>query len=106
MPSEYETAHAKYRELAKKAAEGNAEAKRDKAKVMNEIRAIERDAAKAGTILSAQYKADKVVVQTRKTHSKRSLQEEYVRKFDPEMTVNIGGKEQTLQEYHTDRLLK
>lgn len=111
MPSEYETAHAKYRELARASANGDQKAKADKAKVMNDIRGIEREAARGGTVLSATYAPDKVVVRSQPTHSKRSLQEEYVRKFDGETVVEIADKagseprEQTLQEYHRRRLL-
>lgn len=111
-PSDYEKAHATYRELVKKANAGDRQAFADKAKAMGEIRAIERDAARAGTILSATYHGDKVVTQTRNTDTKRSLQEEYVRKFDGERTVMIADgpgtepKEQTLQEFHRKRLLK
>lgn len=78
---------------------------------MNEIRSIERDAARDGTVLSAVYRPDKVEVRSKQTHKKRSLQEEYVRKFDAEVTVMLpdepGGeaREQTLQEYHSRRLL-
>ena len=113
MPSEYEKAHATYRALAKAAASGDKQAHADKAKAMNEIRNIEREAARAGTVLSATYApGDKVVVRSERTDGKRSLQEEYVRKFDPEVTVMLpdaaGGepKEQTLREFHTKRLLK
>jgi homoserine trans-succinylase len=112
MPSEYEAAHMKYRELVKKAAGGDKQAFQDKAKAMGEIRQIEREAARAGTVLSAQYRGDKVSVQTKDTHSKRSLQEEYVRKFDKDVTAmlpdptrpNEPPKEQTLQEFHRKRL--
>lgn len=37
---------------------------------------------------------------------KRSLQEEYVRRFDKETIVKIGGKETTLHDHHAERLLK
>ncbi len=110
MPSEYETAHQKYRELAKAAAGGDSKAKADKAKVMNDIRVIEREAARGGTILSATYAPDRVVTKQTNTHSKRSLQEEYIRKFDGETTVMVADKpgaeprEQTLQELHRKRL--
>jgi hypothetical protein len=105
MPSEYEKAHETYRALVKAAQSGNAQAFKDKAKAMNEIRGIEREAARAGTVLNATYSGDKVKVDTTDVPSKRSLQEEYVRKFDPQVTVEIGGKEQTLQQYHSKRLL-
>jgi hypothetical protein len=106
MSKEYEKAHLQYRELAKKAAGGDAGAKSDKAKVMQEIRTMERDAARAGTTLNAVYRGEKVVVEKGEGDSKRSLQQEYVRKFDGEKKVNVGGKEQTLQQYHRGRLLK
>lgn len=111
MSSEYIKAHQTYMAMVKAAAAGDAKAKADKSKVMGEIRAIEREAARAGTILSATYAGDKVNVTTRQTESKRSLQEEYVRKFDGETVVQIADragaepKEQTLREYHRKRLL-
>jgi hypothetical protein len=120
MASEYETAHAKYRELAKLAASGDSaearKAKADKAKVMNDIRAIERDAARAGTRLNAVYRNDRIEVQKEEgaMRSKRSLQEEYVGKFaskdgqpEPEvkgLSLN-GNPVKTLREYHSKRLL-
>ena len=105
MSSSYQKAQEKYRELAKKAANGDDAAKADKAKAMNDIRAIERESARAGTILSAVYKGDKVEVEKVETDSKRDLQGEYIRKFDPEKTAIIDGKEQTLQQFHKKRLL-
>jgi hypothetical protein len=108
--TEYEKAHLAYRALAKAALGGDKQAHADKAKAMNGIRDIEREAAREGTILSAQYAGDRVLVKQEQTSSKRSLQEEYVRKFDAEKTVNISRpdqpvKEQTLREYHSKRLL-
>lgn len=105
MPTEYEKAHAAYRELAKKASNGDAQAKADKVKAMNDIRAIERDAARAGTILSATYQGEKLVTHSTNTHSKRSLQEEYVRKFDGDTEVVVNGETTTLQKFHAKRLL-
>lgn len=105
MSKEYQAAQQKYQQLAKAAANGDTVARADKAKVVNEIRAIEREAARAGTVLSAVVKGDKVEVHTQDAPSKRSLQEEYVRKFDAEKKVNLGGKEQTLRDYHSKRLL-
>lgn len=111
MATEYETAHKKYRDLVKAAAAGDATAKNDKAKAMNEIRNIEREAARAGTILSAVYRGEKVETRAEQASSKRSLQEEYVRKFDEKVTVSIPDKageepkEQTLREFHRKRLL-
>jgi hypothetical protein len=98
MPTDYENAHSKYRKLA-------AERSPDKAKAMSEIRQIERQAAKEGKILSAVYKGDKIETQVTETTSKKSLQEEYCRKFSDKAVVNVGGKPQTLREFHTKRLL-
>lgn len=103
--NQYQKLHQDYRVLAAKAAEGDKAAKSDKARVMNEIRAIEQESARDGRILNAQYRGDTVAVEVKETHTKRSLQEEYVRSFDDEKTVMIGGKEQTLREYHSKRLL-
>ncbi len=105
MPSEYQKAHETFRQLQEAATGGDAAAMKEKHKVMKDIIAIERDAAKEGTLLTPIYKADKVIIETEKTSSKRSLQEEYVRKFDGETVVNVGGKEQTLQQFHAERLL-
>jgi hypothetical protein len=99
MSAEYQKAHQAYRKAV-------AENPKDKAKAMNEIRNIERANAREGKILSAIYRGDTVVVETKDAPSKRDLQGEYIRKFDAAKTVPIGGKEQTLREYHTKRLLK
>lgn len=107
MPSEYENAHAEYRKLAKAALEGNEQARRDKSKAMQSIIEIEREAARAGTILNAVYKGDKIETIKEQTESKRSLQEEYCRKFDNEKKVQMGEGQPpvTLREYHKSRLL-
>lgn len=112
--TEYEKAHTKYRELAKAAAAGSSEAKAEKARVMNDIRTIEREAARAGTRLNAVYRGDRVEVQQTEGRSKRSLQEEYVGKFaskDGQPEPEVKGLEwqdkpvKTLKEYHSKRLL-
>jgi hypothetical protein len=108
--TEYEKAHAAYREAAKAAAAGDAKAKSAKADIMNDIRKIERDSARAGTVLSAYYRGEKLQVREERTESKQSLQEEYVRKFKPKdgsppPKVMIDGKETTLVEHHRKRLL-
>jgi hypothetical protein len=105
MAKEIEKAYADYQALAKKAANGDLQAKQDKAKAMGEIRQIEREAARAGTILKTKLVGDRVVATEEQTSSKRSLQEEYVRKFDDKAKVRIGGREQTLAQYHRARLL-
>jgi homoserine trans-succinylase len=116
--SDYIKAQEKYHALAKAAANGDKQAHADKAKAMNEIRAIEREAARSGTILKAVRRGDKFVVQQEQTDSKRSLQEEYIRKFDNEVTAMLPDldvkdvdpkkrplKEQTLREFNRKRLL-
>ena len=110
--SEYEKAHATYRNLAKAAAAGDKTAHADKARAMNDIRQIEREAARAGTVLSATYgTGDRVTLHREETTPKHELQGEYIRKFDGEARVRIpdkaGGepKEQTLREFHKKRLL-
>lgn len=104
MANDYEKAHKEYRELVKAAASGNAAAKADKVKAMNTIRQIEREAARAGTVLSAQYKGESIVINKAEATTKASLQDEYIRKFDGEKQVNVGGKQQTMRQYHKQRL--
>jgi hypothetical protein len=105
MSVAYQKAYEKYRTLAKAASGGDKQAFADKAKAMQDIRNIERDSARNGKVLNAVYKGDQVVVETTDAPTKRSLQEEYIRKFDKEKRVLIDGKEQSLQEYHSKRLL-
>lgn len=104
MSAEYKKAQAAYADAAAKASNGDKAAHKEKAKLMNDIRAIERDSARNGTILS--YVPNKGEVVTKSTSSKRSLQEEYVRKFDDKTPVQIDGKTTTLQEHHRKRLFK
>jgi hypothetical protein len=105
MSAEYKKLHESYRNLAAKAKAGDKDAHAAKAVVMNEIRQAERESARAGKVISAQYQADSVVISTEETSSKRSLQEEYIRKFDDERPVTINGQEQTLRQFHRRRLL-
>lgn len=107
-----------YKTLAAKARAGDKQALADKAKAMNDIRSIEREAAGAGKILA---RAGAIAPRTsptekrrpvsasgvvRETSTKRSLQEEYVRRFDDKKMVDLGdGKPTTLREFHSKRLL-
>lgn len=102
MSAEYKKAHERYRQAVAQ------QAKPERAKIMNEIRQIERDSAREGKVLSATYKGDQVVVSVTDAPTKRSLQEEYVRKFDDKVKIPlIEGKDpQTLREYHSQRLLR
>lgn len=108
---EYKALHEQYRKAvtASQTAELQKDrdvAKRDKARLMGDIRAVEREAARNGQLLSAVAGAGgEVRVDVRETETKRSLQEEYCRKFNDEAPVKIGGREQTLRQYHRRRLL-
>lgn len=101
----YEKAHAAYRGFQ---ASG---ARADKVKASNEIRQIEREAARAGKVLSATYHGDRVAVSAKDAPPKRELQGEYVRRFDDSIKVKLADKageeprEQTLREFHKRRLL-
>ena len=97
-----------YEAMKAKTAAGDRGAMADKAKLRVELKQMQREAARDGIILEPD--ADKHgrytgSVTAEETDTKRSLQQEYVRKFDGEKTVNVGGKEQTLRQYHKDRLL-
>lgn len=133
MSAEYEKAWNRYRELADRAAKGDQQAKREKARVREETHAMEREAAKAGRILSPIVGRDgKVKADVRETDTKRDLQSEYVRRFDNSKPVVISsgrpeeqpivtdpngkpavdehgqamrGKVQTLRQYHAKRVL-
>jgi hypothetical protein len=100
----YKKAHQRYRDTVK-AGSKPAEGQSEKSKAMEEVVAIEREAAKQGINLEAVYRGDNVAVSHTVSDTKRSLQEAYVREFDGEMPVNVGGREQTLREYHKRRLL-
>lgn len=104
--SDYVKAQKQYAELAAKAREGDKTAFKDKAKVMADIRSIEREAARAGTVLSYVHnpKTKQSEVVSKKAPPKRELQGEYIRKFDDKRVVKIDGKETTLQDWHRERL--
>jgi L-lactate utilization protein LutC len=97
MASTYEKAYSAYAELAAKAAEGDPAARKDKVKAMAEVRGLERQAAREGVILSGGKKLGEA-------RSKRSLQEEYINKFDNERPVKISEKETTMRAWHKQRL--
>lgn len=108
--SEYKKAVQTYNALAEKAKAGDKQAHADKAKAMLEVRQIQRQAAREGTILSHNMKEGQVVVSTEDAPTKRSLQEEYVRSFDDKAEVKVGNQHQeeqvtTLRKYHSKRLL-
>ena len=105
MSAEYKKAHEAYRKLAEAVSGGNTDAKKDKIKAMNEIRSIERQSARSGEVLNARYEANgSITIEKTPAPTKRSLQEEHLRRYDNDAKVFVGGKEQTLREYHTERL--
>jgi hypothetical protein len=113
MSAEYKKAHEAYLKAAEAARGGDKDAFKAKAKIVNEIRQMERLANREGRPLNAVYRdANTVEVQVGNAPTKRSLQEEYVRKFEnrgaggEEPIVSVGGKNQKLSEYHRKRLLK
>jgi CTP-dependent riboflavin kinase len=103
--SDYEKATTEYRKLAKAALEGDKVAHKEKAQAMLAIRKIEREAARAGTLLSIENRGDRVVAKEQATSSKRSMQEEYVRKFDDKTEQTINGEKTTIAGWHRKRLL-
>jgi hypothetical protein len=115
VSTEYIEAQKTYAKLADAARSGNAQAREDKIKAMNEIRAIERQSAREGRVLSANVRKNgkgdyDVKVSVADAPTKRSLQEEYIRKFKPpigekEVVVKINGQETTLAAHHSKRLL-
>jgi hypothetical protein len=86
-----ESLQKQHAELLEKSKRGDRAAFLDKAKVGAELREAQREANREG---------------------KRSLQEEYVRKFDGETPVEVSPKAgepaevTTLREHHAKRLLK
>lgn len=89
MPDNQQSLQKKYDELLDKSKKGDRQAFLDKAKVGTELREAQRAENAKG---------------------KRSLQEEYVRKFDGETPVEIPpkagepAKVTTLREHHANRL--
>lgn len=98
MNKSYHDEVKRYRELAARAAEGDAQARKDKAKAMNTLRAMEREAAREGQVWS-------LGVKVAEGPTKRSLQEDYIRRHDDKRVVEINGVRQTLREFHSRRLL-
>lgn len=98
----YQKAHGEYKKLAEAAAKGDAKAKEEKAKVFQDVRNMEREAAREGVLLAGGK-------QVGTAPSKRELQGEYVRKFDSKSKVMLPDakgevRETTLQDHHKERL--
>lgn len=110
MSKELTTAYAKYNELNGKSKAGDKAAQAEKPKLMNEIRNIERQSARDGVVTNPVTRRDATVIETKNTSSRRSLQEEYVRRFDDKVQVKIDQRGAapftgTLREFHSKRLL-
>ena len=105
MSKEYNEANARYAAMAAKAKGGDKDAMKEKAIIVSEMRQMERAAARDGRVLNAVNNKGKIEVKTETAESKRSLQEEYVRKFDDKKPVVLEGRQTTLRAYHRERLL-
>ena len=79
----YEAAIKKYNDATAKAREGDKGAHKDNASAFEEVRGIERDAARRGEVLSRE--TGKVV---KEFAPKRELQGEYVRRFSETKAVD------------------
>lgn len=109
LTQQYQDLHSKYAALAKKSADGDLTARKEKAKVFQDVRSMEREAARDGYVLAGGKDQTKAATGREQVATKRSLQEEYVRKFespdgkDPEVVLN--GEKITLARHHRKRLL-
>lgn len=89
----YKKTHAAYKALAADPAK-----RADKVKIHQEVLAMEREAARDGVLLEAGVRVSEG------GETKKSLQQEYCRKFDDEVPVKLNDKETTLRKYHKTRL--
>lgn len=110
MPTDYEKELLRHRDLDRKSAAGDLQAKKEKAKVGETLRAMEREANRSGTVLQPSWQGDGVVVKKKEGPSKRVLQEAALLKYDDEKPVEIAeraGEEPrvtTLRQHHRKRL--
>jgi hypothetical protein len=112
VSKEYQKLQQDYAALVAKSKGGDLAARADKARVMGEIRQMEREGARKGELLNAVARAGgRIDVEVIETFSKRSQQEEYVRRFDNKVPVEIENRRTgekytgTLQKWHSKRLL-
>lgn len=116
VATEYAKTVETYNGLVEKSRGGDKQARKDKAKVMQDVRAIEREAARNGQVLARAGAAiPRTVTERRRTikesgvvrqtDSKQSLQEEYCRKFDDKKPVEFNGEKTTMRAFHSKRLL-
>jgi len=110
VSKEYTKAYESYNAAVAKSKGGDQGAKAEKVTIMADIRAMERQSAREGTVLNPVMQGKNIAVQVAKTSSRRSLQEEYTRKFNERTPVKIQTRDGTeftgtLREYHTGRLL-
>ena len=111
MSKEYAKAYESYNAAVAKSKAGDQGAKAEKATIMADIRNMERQSARNGTVLNPIAQGKNIAVQVTETSSRRSLQEEYTRKFSAETPVKIKTRDGaeftgTLREYHANRLLR
>lgn len=104
MVAELKKLYERLNAAREKAREGDKVARKDKEKIMSEIRNTERQLAREGKPVSVSADGDSVRITLGECDTKRSLQEEYVRRFDAATPVRINNREQTLREYHRRRL--
>lgn len=104
--NEYNKALAAYNAQAARAAAGDKNAMKEKAKIAQDLRSIERAAAKDGKIIARRETpgGGTVGVVAKETETKRDLQWQYCQKFDDEKAVKLGGEETTMRKYHRKRL--
>lgn len=112
MSQKVQKLYEEYNGLLAKSKTGDKAAFTLKAEKMNEIRQVEREESRAGRFHNPLIRQGKLVIVTTETSSRRSLQEEYVRRFDDKVPVKIDRRDGrdpfvgTLQQFHRDRLLK
>lgn len=86
-------------------AAGGIDARESKAQLRQECREMERESNRDGQIMTATVnRSGRVSVEVKEADSKRDLQGEYLRKFNNEAPVRVGGQDQTLRQYHKKRL--
>ena len=110
MSKEYTEAYGRYAGLVEKSKRGDAAAREEKAKVAADLRAMERQANREGRVLTPVNRGgNRIAVETTDAPTRRSLQEEYVRRFKdvPVKFKRRDGREfeGSLRDYHRERLM-
>ena len=95
----------RHAELDRKSKDGDRAAKEEKNKVVQDIRATEREGHRAGKVYNTAIdKSGKATVTTEHTDSLYDLKTQYIAKFDDQTPVNVGGMVQTLRDFTKRRL--